>query len=129
MVAGGLLVLQAGPRSAASNLAEQARANALAGTSSAMSRLLDQITTSLQRPAVVVVPVPQPPRPEAVWVPDRVVPVPGAPGVARVPGHWEHRVSHSEVYVPPLVIVDPHGGSAHVVPGGVRPPVEQRSGP
>ncbi len=67
-------------------------------------------------------------RPDMVWVPDRYVPVPGAPQGVLVPGHWEQRVSDQTVYVPPITIVHPAGESS-VIPGGIRPPADQRIGP
>lgn len=67
-------------------------------------------------------------RPDMVWVPDRYVPVPGAPPGVLVPGHWEQRISDCAVYVPPLTIVHPAGESS-VIPAGVRPPADERVGP
>lgn len=67
-------------------------------------------------------------RPDMLWVPDRYVPVPGAPEGVLVPGHWERRLSDREVYVPPLVTVHPHGGSG-MIPAGIRPPADERHGP
>lgn len=67
-------------------------------------------------------------RPDLLWVPDRWVAVPGAPGGVLVPGHWEQRLSEREVYVPPLVISSPTGESS-MIPAGVRPPADSRVSP
>ncbi|MBI2206676.1 MAG: hypothetical protein HYU41_22805 [Candidatus Rokubacteria bacterium] len=67
-------------------------------------------------------------RPDMMWVPDRYVPVPGAPQGVLVPGHWEQRLSDRSVSVPTLTIVHPAGESS-VIPAGVRPPADQRIGP
>jgi hypothetical protein len=67
-------------------------------------------------------------RPDLQWVPDRYVAVPGAPQGVLVPGHWEQRLSDREVYVPPLPIIVPGGGS-QTIPAGVRPPANQRTEP
>jgi hypothetical protein len=67
-------------------------------------------------------------RPEMLWVPDRYVSVPGAPAGVLVPGHWERRVSDREVYAPPLAITHPQGEPG-LIPGGFRPPAEERNSP
>jgi hypothetical protein len=46
-----------------------------------------------------------------------------------VPGHYERDVNGQRVEVPPLVTTTPEGRNPAVVPGGERPPVEQRGGP
>jgi hypothetical protein len=46
-----------------------------------------------------------------------------------VPGHWEQRLSEREMSVPTLVVTDPATGAITVVPGGVKAPVESRTGP
>jgi hypothetical protein len=46
-----------------------------------------------------------------------------------VPGHYERDVNGQRVEVPPLVTTTPDGRNRVVVPGGERPPVEQRGGP
>lgn len=95
---------------------------------SSTSALVDALTASAMRP-VPTVPQRDPERSDSVWVPDRSVAVPGTSGVVQVPGHWERRISERQVYVPPLVVVDPADGTARVVPPGVREPAESRVGP
>ena len=75
--------------------------------------------------------VPQPPsrpivRDDQVWIPDRWVTLPGDARPAHVPGHWEQRLSEREVHAPPVVVGRPSDGSARTIPGGFRPPVEER---
>lgn len=89
------------------------------------SRVLDRLESSLARP-LPALPQPAEPRPDAVWVPDRRVNLPGGKR-ALVPGHWERRVSDREVYVPPLVVCP--RGECTLVPAGVRPPADVRRDP
>lgn len=63
-----------------------------------------------------------------LWVPDRHVQIPGIDGNVWVPGHWERKISDREYYVPDLVGRTQDGGAVNV-PGGTRPPVEERPGP
>jgi len=60
-----------------------------------------------------------------IWVPDRYIRLPGEPGVSYVPGHWEQPVGPHEVYVPPVVVQTP-GNRNETIPGGFRPPVDER---
>jgi hypothetical protein len=87
-------------------------------------RALDQLMNSATRP-VPTLPPPTGQSPADVWVPDRIVPVPGQPHGVHVPGHWERRLSDREHYVPPLVITTPDGGST-TLPARVAPPPDQR---
>jgi hypothetical protein len=64
-------------------------------------------------------------RSDRVWVPERYITVPGATGQVQVPGHWERRLPDGQVVVPPLTIRTPDGRE-HLIPGGVRPPVDRR---
>jgi hypothetical protein len=64
----------------------------------------------------------------AQWVPDRVVPVPGA-GVVVVPGHWERQLEPHKVFVPSLTVRNPQTGVMSTFPAGTYPPVEERSAP
>jgi hypothetical protein len=89
------------------------------------SRAVDQINRSSTRPLPTV---PQPPvtRDPMIWVPSRAVPVDGG-GTATVPGHWERRLPDTrDVYVPPLPVQRGDTGTVETVPGGIRPPVEER---
>jgi hypothetical protein len=88
---------------------------------------LDRIYNQSTRP-MPAAPTPMGQSPADVWVPDRIIPVPGQLGGAMVPGHWERRISDRENYVPPLVITTPDGRTT-TVPGGVAPPPEQRQSP
>ena len=64
----------------------------------------------------------------AQWVPDRVVPVPGA-GVVVVPGHWERQLEPHKVFVPSLTVRNPQTGVMSTFPAGTYPPVDERSAP
>ncbi len=109
LLAGGLLMLQAG-----------------GGTG--VSRAVDQINAT-SRQAVPTVGPQDVPRPQTIWVPDRWIPAPGTGGAALVPGHWEQRISDRESFTPPLTAVNPADGSLRVFPAGVRPPAEERREP
>ncbi|MGH7306349.1 MAG: hypothetical protein ACRELZ_23960 [Candidatus Rokuibacteriota bacterium] len=79
-------------------------------------------------------PVPQTPppavrQPDMQWVPDRFVQVPGTDGQILVPGHWERRLSDSEVFTPPLTGRSPQGDTTIHFPAGSRPPVHEREYP
>jgi hypothetical protein len=63
-----------------------------------------------------------------VWVPDRVVPMPGE-GVVVVPGHWERPLEPREVHVPSLTVRNPETGASTTLPAGIRPPSDERVGP
>jgi hypothetical protein len=68
-------------------------------------------------------------RDSMIWVPGRVVRLPGE-GVVNVPGHWERRLPEGrEVHVPPLTVRNPETGGTVSLPAAVRPPVDERSGP
>lgn len=109
LLAGGLLMLQAG-----------------GGTG--VSRAVDQINATSRAPVSTVGPR-EVARPETLWVPDRWIPAPGTGGAALVPGHWEQRISDRESFTPPLTAVNPADGSLRVFPAGVRPPAEERREP
>ena len=90
--------------------------------------MLDGLTHSVTRPLPTLPSPPTGQHPADVWVPDRLVPIPGQAGGAMVPGHWERRISDREHYVPPLVIRTPDGRTT-TLPAGVAPPPDQRQGP
>jgi hypothetical protein len=92
------------------------------------SRAVDQINRASRQPLPSVAPRPVPPA-DMVWVPDRYVPIPGEPGGVLVPGHWERRIGEREYHVPPVTVIKPSDGTLETIPGGVRPPVEERRGP
>ena len=70
-----------------------------------------------------------PDRPAERWVSPRRVYSPELGRDVLVPGHYERDVNGQRVERPPLVITTPEGGSPTILPGGERPPVEQRGGP
>ena len=104
-----------------------AQATPRVGATTPAGPMLDQLNRSMSRP-VPTLPPPSGQSPADVWVPDRIVPIPGQPAGAHVPGHWERRISDRENYVPPLVIRTPDGGTV-ALPAGVMPPPEQRQSP
>jgi len=65
---------------------------------------------------------------DQVWVPSRIVPVPGESGGLVVPGHWERQISPHETYMPPLTGITPDG-RVFVIPGGVVRTPEERQSP
>ena len=99
-----------------------------AGHGDAVSRALDQAKGLALRP-VPVVPQRELPQSDMVWVPDRYVRIPGEPGEARVPAHWERRISDREFHVPPLTIWNPSTGTHSAVPHGIKGPAAERHGP
>lgn len=91
------------------------------------SQAVDRMNSMSMRPLPST-----PPRPVVreplVWVPDRVVPMPGE-GVVVVPGHWERPLDSHEVHVPSLTVRNPETGVSTTLPAGVRPPSDERIGP
>ena len=70
-----------------------------------------------------------PARPSERYVPPRRVYSPEQRREVLVPGHYERDVNGQRVEAPPLVTTTPDGRNPSVVPGGERPPVEQRASP
>ncbi len=70
-----------------------------------------------------------PPLPSERYVPSRRVYSPAQGREVLVPGHYERDVNGQRVEAPPLVTTTPDGRNPSVVPGGERPPVEQRAAP
>jgi len=101
---------------------------ALTSGGDATSRALSRARELATRPTPVA-PRRELPQPDTTWVPDRYLRIPGEPGEARVPAHWERRISDREFHVPPLTIFNPVTGTARGVPAGIRGPVESRHGP
>ena len=89
--------------------------------------IFDRFHYSTTRP-MPQVSSPTAPTPEATWVPDRTVQVPGTDSPVFVPGHWERRLSDHEVYTPPLLGRTPNGDIVNF-PAGTRPPVNERQAP
>ena len=73
--------------------------------------------------------LPAPERPTERYVPPSRVYSPAQGREVLVPGHYERDVNGQRVEVPPLVTTTPDGRNPVVVPGGERPPIEQRGGP
>jgi len=73
--------------------------------------------------------LPAPERPAERYVPPSRVYSPAQGREVLVPGHYERDVNGQRVEVPPLVTTTPDGRNPTVVPGGERPPVEQRPDP
>jgi hypothetical protein len=64
-------------------------------------------------------------RDDMVWVPDRVIRVPGQ-NEALVPGHWEQLTPEGRRQVPPVTGVDPSTGGVTSFPAGAYPPPAER---
>jgi hypothetical protein len=90
--------------------------------------IFDRLNQSSTRP-VPTTPAPSVRQPNMLWVPDRLVQVPGVDGQVLVPGHWERRLSDHEVYAPPLTGRSPQGDTTIQFPAGTRPPVNERQYP
>jgi len=73
--------------------------------------------------------LPMPYRPAERYVPPTRVYSPALGRDVLVPGHYERDVNGQRVEVPPLVVTTPDGRSSVAVPGGERPPIEQRGAP
>jgi hypothetical protein len=104
---GGAMAIQLGPTTT-SQAVNQMNATSMRG-----------VPTVASRPIV---------RDTLVWVPARVVPLPGE-GSVMVPGHWERRLDGGQVHVPPLILSNPATGAITTLPAAVRPPVDERFGP
>ena len=88
---------------------------------------LPSVQQPLPNPAPAVPPVVGPSVGGDLWVPSRIVPVPGEPGGLVVPGHWERRISPHETYIPPLTATTPDGRPVTIPGGIVRPPAERQA--
>jgi hypothetical protein len=91
------------------------------------SQAVNQMNSTSMRPLPSVTPPPSGGE-TMIWVPTRVVPLPGQ-GTVVAPGHWERRLGAHEVYVPPLTVRNPETGATTGLPAGIRPPTEERLGP
>jgi hypothetical protein len=65
-------------------------------------------------------------RDSMVWVPDRVILVPGQPAGAVVPGHWERVMPEGDRHVPPTTVVQPSTGTLQSFPSGTYPSPDER---
>ena len=111
----GLLLLPAAPRLAAQGLPGGRRPDAI-----------DHARGLATQPFATP---PTPDRPAQRYVPPQRVYSPAQGREVLVPGHYERDVNGQRVEVPPLVTTTPDGRHPTIVPGGERPPVEQRSAP
>jgi hypothetical protein len=91
------------------------------------SQAVNQMNATSMRGLPSVAPRPAVQEP-MVWVPDRVVPLPGY-GTVTVPAHWERRLEGRDVYVPPLTVRNPATGVPLTLPAGVQPPSDERLAP
>jgi hypothetical protein len=91
------------------------------------SQAVGRINSLSTRPLPSVAPRPVVREP-LVWVPDRVVQMPGE-GHVVVPGHWERPIEPHQVHVPSLTIRNPETGASTTLPAGIRPPSDERIGP
>jgi hypothetical protein len=91
------------------------------------SQAVNQMNATSMRPLPSVAPR-EVVRERNVWVPTRVVPVPGQ-GTVMVPGHFERRLDGRDVYVPPLTVHDLDTGATTTLPAGTRPPSDERLAP
>ena len=91
------------------------------------SQAVNQMNATSMRPLPSVA-VPPSVGETMIWVPTRVVPLPGQ-GTVVAPGHWERRLDAHKVYVPPLAVRNLETGATTVLPAGIRPPTEERVGP
>ena len=77
-------------------------------------------------------PIPQapglPPSPSAQWVPERRVFSTEYQREIIIPGHYENRINGQQATVPTLPGYGTGGQLPVVIPGGVRPPADQRPG-
>jgi hypothetical protein len=72
-------------------------------------RAVDQMNGASMR-GLPAPPAREAPRPDMVWVPDRHLPVPGAPLGVFVPGHWETLTPEGgRLAPPPPLPVTPQG--------------------
>jgi len=91
------------------------------------SQAVNQMNATSMRPLPSVAP-PAAVAETMIWVPTRVVPLPGQ-GTVMAPGHWERRLGAHEVHVPSLDVRNLETGVTTVLPAGIRPPAEERVGP
>ncbi len=89
----------------------------------------DAIDQARQR---ALAPIPQAPRlqapPSDQWVPERRVFSSEYQREIIIPGHFESRITGQQSIVPTLPGYGTHGELPVVIPGGVRPPADQRPG-
>ena len=102
----------------------------LGGGLTPSSKAVDQIDRVSRQP-LPTAPPPAASSPAPLWVPNRIIAVPGERegGLVRVPGHWEYPRDNGRVLVPPLTVCNQQTGECRTEPAGVMPPVEQRQSP
>jgi hypothetical protein len=89
----------------------------------------DPIDSVRSRALAPVPKAPTPPPPGERFVPERRFYSPELGREVVVPGHYESRISDQQYVVPPLTGYGPHGEGPVLIPGGERPPADQRQGP
>jgi hypothetical protein len=94
-----------------------------------LSRPPDPIDQARQRAMAPVPKLPPPQAPSERWVPERRVYSPEFQREVVVPGHYERRITDQQYSVPPQIIYGPRGENPIAIPGGQRPPADQRQGP
>jgi hypothetical protein len=102
----------------------------LGGGLTPSSKAVDQIDRVSRQP-LPTAPPPAASSPAPLWVPNRIIAVPGERegGLVRVPGHWEYPRDNGRVLVPPLTVCNQQTGECRTESGGVMPPVDQRQSP
>ena len=103
--------------------------SAAAQIGGSLGRPPDPIDQARQRAMTPVPKLPPPQAPAERWVPERRIFSPEFQREVVVPGHYEGRISDQQYSVPPQTIYGPHGESPIVIPGGPRPPADQRQSP
>ncbi|HEY3066007.1 MAG TPA: hypothetical protein VGL09_09465 [Methylomirabilota bacterium] len=102
----------------------------LGGGLTPSSKAADQIDRASRQP-LPKAPPPAATSPAPLWVPDRIIAVPGESpsGLVRVPGHWEYPRDNGRVFVPPLTVCNSQTGECRTEPAGVKRPVDERQSP
>lgn len=92
------------------------------------SQAVNQMNATSMRGLPMAPAPPEASRDTMIWVPSYLVRLPGN-GTVSVPGHWERTLDSRNVQVPPLNVRNPATGEVTIVPGGIRPPTDERVGP
>lgn len=88
----------------------------------------DAIDQARQRALAPIPQAPGPPPPSDRWVPERRVFSSEYQREIIIPGHYESRITGQQYVVPPLTGYGTRGELPVVIPGGDRPPADQRPG-
>ena len=106
-----------------------AAVSAAAAQSVIPGRPPDAIDQVRSRALTPVPKAPAAPPPSERFVPERRFYSPELGRNIVIPGHYESRITAQQYAVPPLTGHGPHGESPVLIPGGARPPADQRQGP